>query len=245
MSTNDDAAQLAAELGRVAADALAALQSPAMKVAAEDLQRQSAMLSNEVLANVRSSVANLAKAMQPSIVTAVQQLAKVGEQQRAAIEAMQSVVSKLLANHRVMVEAVAGPAESLRRQLQAMSEVTNPAIRIDPAIVAALRGSATNSVAALDESVREPFLSAIDSLQRVERAATEEHSEIPTEHLVRDNRFIILAVLTILINFLGAQRRVLETTFTDVALLGAAVTHFWQYAMALVALVVSYRVVKD
>jgi hypothetical protein len=124
---------------------------------------------------------------------------------------------------------------------EAMSHLTLielPAVSFAQEQLEGLRLAAWAALPDVSTVLHPPLRSLLDGLEEADSLFRQEQSS-PGEEQQSVNPILLVAVLTLIVEFLANQREVLETAFTDVSIAGNALLQVWPYAVALVAVMVA------
>jgi hypothetical protein len=133
----------------------------------------------------------------------------------------------------------------IRAVLEQYTKLTVPAgLFVDAAMVDDARIAAVDALEQVDAREREALDEVIDSLAIIEEAADAEQRPDHDGSTSREDAIFVLIVLQTLFTFLASQDEITGNAFEDAATVGAALTHVWQYAGALILFLVAYSTVR-
>jgi hypothetical protein len=172
-----------------------------------------------------------AQAVRPSLEPLLAKSAKVAA-------GFQASMPKLVVDFPKIADLVAMnlPAiQDFRPMLEHLEAIRIPPEKLAPEFLDSLRLEAKRSLEQVEGPEGEALAETMQSLEAIDDATNATAKADP-----RRNVFLVLVVLGVLFGFLANQRQILETAFEDMALLGTALTHVWEYATALLLLLLAY-----
>jgi len=239
MSTYEDAIRSARQLSQIADQVFA--QNRAIQQITEQVSRQLLLAPSIVKLHEEmvKTTTRMLEPMQKAAADAIQSLQQplLAESAKVAA-AFQASMPKLVVDFPRITDSVAMnlPAiQDFRPMLEHLEAIRLPAMKVAPELVDSLRLEARRALAEVEGPAAEALAETMQSLEEIDDAA-----KAPAQADPRRNVFLVLAVLAVVFSFLANQREILETAFENMAFLGTTLTHVWQYAVALLLLLLGY-----
>lgn len=191
-------------------------------------QKDLARVAARMVEPMQKAVAEVAKTIQAPL---MMESAKV-------VASFQESMGKLVVDFPRIADLVALnlPAiQDFRPMLEQLESIRLPTALVAPELLATFRVRANE---ALDQVAGPEGAALIEAMQSLE--AIEDAAEVAPKRDARSNVFLVLGVLAIAVPLLANQREILETAFADAAFIGGALAHVWQYAAALLLILLGY-----